>query len=200
MKKKTHIGVLDFNSPVILGLTGLSLVVLLLDIPLGGRASLFLSAHYTSFADPLLYMRLFTHVLAHAGWEHYLGNFLLILVVGPMVEEKYGSRNLLLMVAITALATGLVNVIFFRNVAVMGASGLAFMMILLSSFTNLREGKLPVTLVLVAVFYLGSEVLTGATAQDNISQLSHIVGGLCGAAFGFFFNKDKLLKNGPAGR
>jgi membrane associated rhomboid family serine protease len=67
------------------------------------------------------------------------------------------------------------------------------MLILLGSFTNLQRGRVPLTLILVMGIFIGREVVSamGADADNNIAYLSHIVGGLCGAAFGFFVNKDK---------
>ena len=65
--------------------------------------------------------RLFTHVLGHAGYSHYMGNMLLLLLVGPPLEEKYGSRTLLLTIAVTALVTGLAQFIFFPQTALLGA-------------------------------------------------------------------------------
>ena len=44
-------------------------------------------------------------------------------------------------------------------------------------------------LILVAVFYLGGEWLDAVTVQDNVSHLTHIVGGLCGAILGFAMRK-----------
>ena len=192
MKKKFSIGIIDLNAPVILGITFVSLAILLLGYLTGGATSRFLAVRYTSWLDPMMYLRLFSHVLVHADFSHYIGNILLILVVGPMVEEKYGSQKLLVMFAVTALVTGRINVLFFRNVMLMGASGLVFMLILLASFTNLREGKIPLTVLLVAVLYIGNEIWSGITVQDNISRISHIAGGLCGAGFGFFFHRNKL--------
>ena len=189
MKKTPSIGFIDINSPVLLGLTALSLFCLLLNSLTGGAANIFMAARFTSWLDPLQYLRLFTHVIAHANAAHYFGNFLLILIVGPAVEEKYGSRNLLVMLLITSVVTGLFKIIFFRNVMLLGASGLAFMLIVLGSFTNVRRGKIPLTFILVAVYYIGGEVVTGLFGQDNISQLSHILGGVCGGIFGFFFIK-----------
>lgn len=45
--------------------------------------------------SPLFYVRLFGHVLGHASWDHFTGNILLILVIGPMIEEKYGSKKII---------------------------------------------------------------------------------------------------------
>lgn len=145
----------------------------------------------SSLADPLTYLRLFTHVLGHAGYSHYMGNMLLLLLVGPPLEEKYGSRTLLLTIAVTALVTGLAQFIFFPQTALLGASGVVFMMIVLSSFTEMKKGGIPITLILVVVFYLGGELVDGLKNTDNISQLTHIVGGVCGMVFGFTLRSRK---------
>ena len=75
-----------------------------------------------------------------------------------------------------------------RRAALLGASGIVYMLILLSSLASMRQNCIPLTLILVAAIYLGGEVVNGLTASDNISQLSHIVGGVCGAIFGMALN------------
>ena len=42
---------------------------------------------------------------------------------------------------------------------------------------------------LVPVAYIGQQVVQGMTAQDNVSQLGHILGGMIGATAGYFLNK-----------
>ncbi len=86
------------------------------------------------------------------------------------------------MMVITALLTGLVNSLFFST-GLMGASGIAFMLILLSSFTNIVEGEIPLTFILVAILFLGREVI-GSLESDDISQFAHIAGGVAGSVFG----------------
>ena len=130
-------------------------------------------------------------VLGLAGYSHYLGIMLLLLLVGPPLEEKYGSRTLLLTIAVPALVTGLAQFIFFPQTALLGASGVVFMMIVLSSFTEMKKGGIPITLILVVVFYLGGELVDGLKNTDNISQLTHIVGGVCGMVFGFTLRRRK---------
>lgn len=192
--KKRSIGVIDINSPVILGFAFLSLVLLGVNWLTGGFLNNLLAIRYTSWLDPMMYVRLFTHTLMHANFGHYLNNMLLFLVVGPIAEEKYGGKNLLVMFAITSAITGLINVVFFRNVMLIGASGLVFMLILLASFTNQRDGKIPLTVIVVALLYIGNEIVNGIFVNDNISQISHIIGGICGAVFGFLFAKQKGVK------
>lgn len=185
------LGKIDFNAPVILGMALVSLALLGLNALLGGGLNRVFAAYYTSFGDIWMYARLFTHELMHQDLAHYTNNFLMILAIGPMVEEKYGAKRLLLMIAVTSVVTGLVHIIFSHNTMLLGASGIVFMLILLASFANLREGKLPLTVILVAVLYIGNEVVAGITTRDTVSHVSHIVGGLCGAAFGFYFKGKK---------
>ena len=183
--KKT--GMIYLNSPVVLGLTFAAGALYLLNRLTMGVVNYLLMARFTSWLDPLMYLRFFTCVAVHADSGHFFGNFMLVLVVGPVMEERYGAKRLLIMLAITAFATGLCNAIFFPQYATLGASGLVFMLILLSSFVNMKGTGIPLTIILVGVFYIGNEIINGLFGNDNISQFSHIIGGLCGGAFGFYF-------------
>ena len=180
------------NSPVILGFALVSLGVLVLNILTAGKSNrlLFMTWH-SSLRSPLTYLRFFTHILGHSGWSHYIGNMGYILLLGPMLEEKYGAAKILEVMGITALVTGLVNYIFFPAVALCGASGVVFAFVLLTSFTSFREGEVPVTVILVALIYLGQQVYEGIFVQNNISNLSHIVGGIIGAVTGYQLNIKK---------
>ena len=183
---------LQYNSPVVLTFALLSLAALLLDKFTGGWTTVKLFSVYRSpLTDILTYPRFVLHVLGHSGYSHYIGNMMMILVVGPPLEEKYGSGTMVWMIALTALVTGLVNFIFFPHTALLGASGVVFMMIVLSSFTAARKGEIPVTLILVVIFYLGGEIMDGLFKQDNVSQIAHIVGGLCGLVFGFTVRRGR---------
>ncbi|RHR11208.1 rhomboid family intramembrane serine protease [Pseudoflavonifractor sp. AF19-9AC] len=182
---------IQYNSPVVLTFALISLGVLGLDVLTNGWTTMHLFCVYRApLSDPLTYVRMVGHVLGHSGYAHYMGNMMLLLVVGPPLEEKYGSKRLLSCILITALVSGLVQFLFFPGVALLGASGIVFMMIVLSSLAGMRNGAIPLTLILVAVLYLGGEVVTAVTAQDDVSQLTHVVGGLCGGALGFAMSRS----------
>ena len=184
--------VIRFNAPVILTFALLSLLALLLGNWTNGAAThQYFSVYRSSLSDPLTYVRFIGHVLGHADYEHYMGNMLLLLLVGPGLEEKYGSGTMVWMILVTALVTGLVHFVFFPGSALLGASGVVFMMIVLSSFTAMRRGEIPVTLILVVIFYLGGDIMDGLFKKDNISQITHIVGGLCGLIFGFTVRRGR---------
>ena len=83
---------ITYNSPVILTFTLLSFAAVIVGMLTGGASTtLLFSVYRSSLADPLFYIRLFTHVLGHADMSHFMGNFTVILLVGPMLEEKYGG-------------------------------------------------------------------------------------------------------------
>ena len=184
---------ISFNSPVILGFVGICFLVMLVSILTGGRSNdlLFVTWH-SSLRDPLTYVRFFTYIFGHDGWSHLIANMGYILLLGPLLEEKYGSVRILQIIAITAVVTSLINYIFFWQVALCGASGICFAFILLSSFTSLNEREIPLTFLLVAAIYLGQQIYEGITAHDNISNLGHIIGGVIGAVVGFVLNRKTV--------
>ena len=186
VKKKIKI---KFNAPVILGIVGISFVATLLGYLTRGITSRVLFSTYRSAIwSPMTWIRAFTHIFGHADWAHFVGNMSYLLLLGPLLEEKYSSKTLAAVVAITAFSTSLVNYILFPHVMLCGASGVVFAFILLSSFTGFKQGEIPLTFILVAVFFIGQQVLEGIFVRDNISNLSHIIGGLVGGFLGYGFN------------
>ncbi len=181
---------ITFNSPVVLGFIFISLAVLLLGFAtLGVSNEVLFMTYHSSLTNPLTYIRFFTHVLGHGGWDHYIGNASFILLLGPMLEEKYGSKRIMQVILITAFVTGVMNYFLFPNVALCGASGVVFAFILLTSFTSFRNGEIPLTFILVAVVFLGQQVYEGVVLTDDISNMSHVIGGIIGAVVGFKLNR-----------
>ena len=179
---------LYYNSPVILTFFFISLGVLIFNaISKNTLNMLLFSTYRSSIISPLTYVRMVTHIFGHQGWSHFMNNFLTILLIGPMMEEKYGSINLLYMIGITAIVTGLLHNIFSRN-RLLGASGIVYMMIALSSFVNIEAGKVPITLILIFIFYIVNEVISSFLKLDNVSHIGHLIGAICGIAFGFYFS------------
>ncbi len=193
MKKRLRI---SYNAPVVLSFVFLCFAVMLVGLLTGGGSTRLLFMTYrSSLANPLTYLRLFTHVLGHSGWAHFIGNASYLLLLGPMLEEKYGSKMLIEIMAVTAFVTGIVNYIFFGNVALCGASGVVFAFIVIASFTGFREGEIPLTFILVAVIFIGQQVYEGITISDNISNMAHIVGGFVGAVIGYFLNRKPKYRS-----
>ena len=186
-KKRIRI---TFNSPVILSFVGVCLLALILDKITGGISTLKLfSVYRSSFLNPLTYVRLIGHIFGHAGWSQFINNIMMILILGPMLEEKYGSKDILLVILITAVVTGAFHMIFSPFSRLLGASGVVFAFILLSSLTSFDDGGIPVTFILVAVIYIGEQIYQLIAITSNVSNITHIIGGAVGATFGFVSNK-----------
>lgn len=180
---------LRYNAPVVLTFSLLAIALLVLSTTILPR----LNYHYFAIGgsidwrSPADWFRLFSHVLGHADWAHLSGNLAFVLLLGPILEARFGGRTMLLLILATALATGLVNVLLF-DTGLMGASGVVFMLIVLASMVDLRAGVLPLTFVLVAVIFLGREVLLAMRA-DDVSQMAHFVGGAVGAGVGLLLRR-----------
>ncbi len=187
---KNFLSKIEFNSPAILTFTSICLLALALDlITFGNSTDLVFSTYNAPLNNPLTYVRLIGHVFGHADLDHLVGNLMLILLVGPLLEEKYGTYNMWIIILITALITGICNNLIFPNIQLLGASGVVFAFILLSSFTNTRSGKTPITFIMIAILYLSTEIYAGLFIPSNVSNFTHILGGFIGAFLGYVLNK-----------
>lgn len=185
-----------FNAPVTLIFGAICVVALLLSLVTAGKTNdaIFMTYH-SGLANPMTWLRFFTHVFGHSGWAHLIGNMSYILLLGPLLEEKYGSGVLVGVIALTAFVTGIVNYIFFPNAGLLGASGVVFAFILLSSVTSFKDGEIPLTFILVAVIYIGQQIFDGIFVKDNVANFAHILGGIIGAIMGFVLQKGRKSKS-----
>ena len=180
----------EYNAPVTLTFFIASFVVLVLSFITGKRSNYLFSSERASLLNPLTYIRLFTNIIGHDDYLHFSSNFLKILLLGPMIEEKYGSINLLIMILITAFITGVINFIIGKY-RILGASNIVFMLIALSAFVNMSD-KIPLTLVFIIIFYFIDELMQ-LFKKDGVSHYGHLTGALCGVAFGFICQNNSII-------
>ncbi|MDO4490021.1 MAG: rhomboid family intramembrane serine protease [Lachnospiraceae bacterium] len=187
-KKKIRV---TFNSPVILSFVLICLIATALgEVTHGAATEKFFMTYRAPLGNPGTWLRFITYIFGHGGWGHFVGNASYLLLLGPMLEEKYGSRLLMEIIAITAVVTALVNYLLFPRVGLCGASGIVFAFILLASFTRVKDSEIPLTFILVAVIFIGQQIYEGITISDNISNMAHIVGGICGGCLGYELNRQ----------
>ena len=163
---------ITYNAPVILTFTLISFLIQLFNVYINNINPKLASPgdfQWSSIGD---YINLFTYVFAHdtggimgSKFAHFMANFTTILLVGPAIEEKHGSKNLIKMMLFTTFVTAVLNALFFSN-NIIGASGLALMMIILSSFTNYKKGDLPLTFVVICIFFLGNEIVNAFKSDE----------------------------------
>ena len=183
---------LSFNAPVTLSFAALCVAACLANKLTHGAANrMVFSVYRASLGDPLTWVRCVGHVLGHTGWNHLIGNMMYILLLGPMIEQRYGPKNTAAVIVVTAAVTGAINMIFFPRIVLLGASGVVFALILMSAVTVREDGTVPVTFILVAVLYLGREVYDGLFVRDNVSQMAHIIGGTVGSVLGFLMSRKQ---------
>ena len=170
-----------FNSPVIIGYASICFIMCILNYITVGVVNNIFACYHIGY-------QLITYIFVHGGIEHLFNNMLLLLLIGPNVEEKYGSKFLMIAMATTAIISGLANCILF-NTGVLGASGIVFLLVVLSAFREIKDNKIALTTIIVVVLYLGREVLAGVLKYDDISQFGHIAGGICGIVWGCIYEK-----------
>ena len=114
MKKRR----ITFNSPVVLSFAIISFGVMAANYLTAGLSNqLLFTTYHSPLTSPMTYVRFFTHVLGHMGWSHYINNMMYMLLLGPMLEEKYCSRTIVEVILITGLMAGLANWFLFPTVA-----------------------------------------------------------------------------------
>jgi rhomboid protease GluP len=144
------------------------------------------------------WLGIFSHILGHGDWDHYVGNFTFILLLGPILEEKYGLADMIFMILVTTFVVGLSNAVFFANSS-LGASGIVFMMIILASVTNISKGDIPITLLIVAAIFIGKEI-ANSMAENNVNEFAHIIGGVSGGILGLIIGKPQEPGEQTCGR
>ena len=181
------------NAPVILSYVTVCTLLHVLTFWLPGMGRV-LGVHDTWNVRriPLQYTSLVTHIFAHSSFGHLRGNMMHLLLVGPSVEHVFGSRNLLCIVAVVAIASSAAHIwIGSARTYQLGASGVVFACILLNSLVSARDGKIPLAFLLTAALYLGDEVYGMLFAGNKISHHAHLAGGCIGAAAGFYIHKKQ---------
>lgn len=183
---------LKYNAPVTLTFALLSLLALALGELTDGWTTQNLFCFYkSSLSDYLTYPRAVLHVLGNTSLTTCTGNIIVLLVIGPAAEERFGSAKVLTAVLLTAIAGALIMWFLFPDATLMGASGVLFMMMVLASFASMRGGAIPITLILVLILYLGSEVVQAISGQAGLQELTHIAGGVVGMLLGFAFSRGE---------
>lgn len=129
------------------------------------------------------YLSLVGYIFGHSSFEHLLGNMSLLLILGPIIELKYGTQRFVFMSILTAFITGLLHTLLWDN-GLLGFSGLVFMYIVLSTLLNIRNREVPFTFILVVVLYFGMEIIS-SLKDTQISHFAHLFGGAMGAFWGF---------------
>jgi len=171
----------EYNSPVVLTFSILATLIFVIDVILPVQLTANVFTYYGQISL-MGFVRLILWPLGHHNFEHLAGNLTFILLIGPMIEKKYSSKTLAILMIVSAIIIGGIQGLIF-NVGLMGASGIVFMLIVMTSFTGEKKDKIPLTFIAIAIIFLGRELYNGVFVQNNISELSHLLGALIGIVY-----------------
>ena len=159
---------------------------------------------------PVSYVRLLFYIFgsgaagnAVAGGASLLfTNLILIMLLGPAMEERYGSAIIGIMIFVSALFSGVLNACFCQT-SLVGAVPVVSMMIFLNAFMSFSKKKFPLSFAAVMVLFVLLQIFSGAGAVQIIIC---IAGGLCGSLFAFLTSpkmkaeKKASKSSGDSGR
>ncbi len=174
---------ITFNAPFTLWFSFIASAFLLLQVFLNAQFSFIVLDGQFNFTEWTDYVSLVGYIFGHANWAHYLGNFSIILLVGPVLEKQLGAKTLAIYVLITTLVTAIFHILFWDH-GLIGASGITFMMIVLVSLVGRKGNEIPLTFILIFLLFVGKEFLS-AFQDDKVSQFAHIAGGAMGVVLGY---------------
>ncbi len=146
--------------------------------------------------QPLSYLRLLLYIFGSGEEVIYLTNLMIILMMGPAMEERYGSVIIGIMIFVSALFAGVLNACFCAD-SLVGAVPVVCMMIFLNAFMSFSKKTVPITFLAVIVFFGFFSINSGMSA---IRLIICIAGGLCGSLFAFLTSpKVKAAKKESSG-
>jgi len=133
----------------------------------------------------------------HGGAYHLLFNMYALYMFGPLIEQRIGTKNFILIYFLAGILSSLGFTLAYPTRAAVGASGaimaiLGLTIILLPNLRILFFFVIPMSMrtagivfILIDLFGVFSPVKTG------IAHLSHLVGLACGLIYGYFLTKKK---------
>ena len=164
--------------------------------------------YYPDTSNPI---KMVTSSLAHAGWFHLIGNMLFYIAFAPALEVLLGSKiRYLWIMLFIAFAVGISDSIaalisYTEARPTLGFSGVVMGMIGLSAYLMPKARirvfwwyivtwkTLYVRAWVMAVIFIGLDTWMVFTASDygNINVLAHLVGGVAGYLYGYFWLSER---------
>jgi rhomboid protease GluP len=144
--------------------------------------------------------RLLTSVFLHFSTIHLLGNMIVLVYIGSLIESKLGKWNFLLMFLFTGIISSMVSVMWNLDKISAGASGAIFglfgiLLALLSTDFYERSAR-KALLISTAIFVVYNIIPVG----EGIDHAAHFGGIISGYLFGWLAyaglnHKNSFIKN-----
>ena len=188
------------RAPVVVSFAALSCLVLLVDsAPMRRRLQphiMIVPWRYCTHFWSRDWIRFVAYTVSHKDLTHLTGNFSSILLIGPLLEQTYGSWRLLRIMVVTVVIAGVLSSVLF-NTALIGASVVVFLFLILGSSVACHMGvpqggspggrsrqEVPISFACVLVLTFGREIVLALKSDGSVSHFSHAVGGIIGGVLG----------------
>ena len=177
----------SYHYIVTIGYFLICFLIFILNALFKNKVTSFLKIRRGSIFNPMNFIRLVTSGFCHTDFTHFRNNFVFILLLGPILEEKFGSLVFLEMLFITTVVSSLFHLLFYDSSAI-GASDNVYMMVSLCGICCATDEKIPITFVLLFLFFVLGEIILMFfyIIWDSVGHDGHVVGALCGIVFGYF--------------
>lgn len=192
---------IKFDSPFSISFSVISFAIFILDLLTKGKliSSLFtclgskVSENPFNFKSAVCWLSVIFHEFGTSSWNSLFINLSFILLIGPALEIKYGIPVLSLMTFISSLVTGVLTATICP-VPVTGCESIIFTLIILASLTEFTKKNIPLSWILIFVFFLSYQFISSEKAALNIKLLPvliKLIGGITGSLFGFMVAPKK---------
>ncbi len=146
---------------------------------------------------------LITSMFLHAGGTHLLFNMYALLIFGPLIEKRIGSKRFLLAYFVSGLLAGGLYAVFNTFVrgapqmAAVGASGaimgiLGLVIMLLPNLRVLFFFIIPMSMRTAGIIFAAIDLVGFISGGFGIAHLAHLVGLSVGLLFGWYLKNKKL--------
>lgn len=153
--------------------------------------------------------QLLTHLFAHAGIEHLVGNMIFLFVFGNAVNARLGHLLYVASYLVMGAVAGLAWLAIDQGRASLGASGAimgvigVFLVYYPKNDVSIvywvfRGGTVSVSAYFVIFLYVALDLLNFfAKRADHVAHVSHLAGAATGFVIGSVLVMTKLVKPGP---
>ncbi|MCR5764442.1 MAG: hypothetical protein K6G09_00540 [Treponema sp.] len=181
----------NYDAPVTLTFTLLSVLLFVIDfIFLKERlnSSIFITPTVSgdfqfSFSSLNSYLRLFLYIFGRESTLLFFSRLVIITLLGPRMEERYGSAVIGIMILVSTFFTG---VLFASccKVSFNGSTPIVFMLILLDMLFHISKKTVSLSSALATALFIAC-LFINPNENGLVGILIVLAGGLCGSLFAF---------------
>ncbi|MGM5483455.1 MAG: rhomboid family intramembrane serine protease [Nanobdellota archaeon] len=180
----------NYLKNIAIKLIGINVLIFFLQIFIDGLTENFLLVSQDVFTRPWI---LITSMFLHADPAHLLFNMYALLLFGPLIEQKVGSKRFLTVFLISGIMAALISLPFYDRAlgasgAIMGIIGLTIM--LMPDLQVLLFFAIPMSLRTAGIIFAFIDIF-GIFVPSGVANIAHLAGLGTGLLAGWYFKKKR---------